>query len=96
MRKGSNYDKMPVNRIAGAKDSAWHGYEAIGQALRKAITGTGNERCVVAVDCYPGVRDGELLPALKRELRPALTIQIRDANLSDGHIENMLARNLTD
>lgn len=68
----SRYDKEPETKVDGYE--AWSGYDAVCAQLRQAMEG----RRVLTVDCYPGVADDELLPALVRGLRPDEVVNALD------------------
>ncbi|RLD11510.1 MAG: mannose-6-phosphate isomerase [Chlamydiae bacterium] len=88
------YNKFPCTKINGFDDQAWSGYENIcSQIINKT---SGRKKTVIAVDCYPGVLDFDILPAFTESISPALTINTKQANLSDEEIFSMIKRNLTD
>ena len=92
--KKQKYNNFPCTEINGFDNHAWKGYENICRQI-KNIT-SGNKKTVVAVDCYPGVIDDEVLPALTKGLTPDLIVNTLDANFSDDKIFEMLEKNLTD
>ena len=62
----SGYDKAPFIEI---KDHpCWTGWEAVCARLKDAIAQVAKPRVVVAVECYSGVLDEELIPALSAGL----------------------------
>jgi mannose-6-phosphate isomerase class I len=97
MNRGtSNYDKKPCVTVTGlGETSAWQGWNAIGQAMNRAMSSRSESTRIVAVECYPGVLDRELLTALKRELDPAMIIESADAFLPGEQIEKLLERDIT-
>ncbi|MEG2624435.1 MAG: class I mannose-6-phosphate isomerase [Clostridia bacterium] len=60
----SNYNKHPETVVTGCDSQAWRGYDAIAEEILR------NDPMVIVVDCYPGVRDEELLPCLIERLSP--------------------------
>lgn len=56
MKGYGNYDKYPELKIEGF--SAWQGYEAIAEELRRRAE--GKERFVIVFDCYPEVDQTEV------------------------------------
>lgn len=90
-----SYDKSPYIEI-DIKNCAWQGYGDILGQLKQDIARKALSRTVVAVDCYPGVYDEEVLPAFQEMLSPVLTIEAQEALLPKKHIEKMLERNITD
>ena len=95
MKRTSNYDKNPVIPIMGFDGHAWQGYDAIGARLRGAAAALGCARTIVTVDCYPGVREDEVIGALLAALQPALTLRAGEAALDKEAVERLVARNVT-
>lgn len=90
MRK-STYDKYPIVAVPGAGGACVAGWEAIGARLREAIAWRGALRTVVAVECYPGVDEGAVFEALRRELLPAVALQAKDGLKDMAAIEGLCA-----
>lgn len=95
MRK-SNYDKFPQIDIAYRNGDVCAGYDQITGMILARIGALNRDRAIVAVDCYPGVLDAELLPELQKRLAPALTLRATEANLAGNEVEKMIKFNLTD
>lgn len=68
LNRKSNYDKYPTTRVIGFDDCAAEGWQAVCARLR------ASGARVITVDCYPGVYDEELLPALIDGLKPSLVV----------------------
>lgn len=96
MPKTSLYDKTPRLRIEGISNCAWRGYEAVAAELKEAVLRHGGRKTVLAVDCYEGVREREVLPALINALTPAAVVRTDDALPAAETLENMLRLHLTD
>lgn len=92
--KHATYDKYPEVCIKGFENQAWSGWQAIRQALKPRLTNRG--KTVVVIDCYPGVRLEELREQLIDKLSPALLVNAEAARLSEEHLHDLLAQNLTD
>ncbi|MCT4705264.1 class I mannose-6-phosphate isomerase [Enterobacteriaceae bacterium H16N7] len=92
--KHATYDKYPEICIKGFENQAWSGWQAIRQALKPRLTNRG--KTVVVIDCYPGVRLEELREQLIDKLSPALLVNAEAARLSEKHLHDLLAQNLTD
>ena len=92
--KHASYDKYPEVRIAGFQNQAWQGWKAIVQAVQRRLPRQG--KTVLVIDCYPGVRHEELHENLITHLSPALLINAENARLSEQHLHDLLAQNLTD
>lgn len=92
----SNYDKNPFVEIRGMDHHAWQGYERIAGEINKQIEKSGKRKFVIAVDCYPGVDDKEVLGALKSMIAHTLFIHADTASFSGQKITSLIKRNLTD
>ncbi len=90
----SRYDPFPRIDIEGCDDQAWSGWQAVVGELKRACS--QRKRTVLAVDCYPGVLDDEVLTALVSGLAPVLVVETSQACRSSAEIEALLARNITD
>lgn len=95
-REICNYDKYPFVEIKDTGCCAWQGYEEIISEVKNNIRKKAQRKTVIAVDCYPGVYDDEILPAFVQGLMPVLTIEAGEALLSKDHINKMLERNITE
>ena len=91
-----NYDRFPKTRITGFDDAAVAGYEAIVARLIARAAVFGQPKVIIAIECYPGVLETEVLPALQSGLKPVLTVLADDALWPHEHIKAMLARDLTE
>ncbi|WP_293915232.1 class I mannose-6-phosphate isomerase, partial [Deinococcus sp.] len=87
-----NYDKFPEIsfRDTGA---AWRGWETLTAHLRAAIQAGRSQHphFVVAVECYPGLHDGEITSALKHGLQADHWLATRDIFRSEPEIEALVA-----
>ncbi len=88
MSSKTNYDKFPVTRISYPEPCAWSGWENVIARLHSAIAPFGDQ-CVLVVDCYPGILDGEVFAALKNGLHPDLAIHTEDLMKPAHEIEVM-------
>ncbi len=57
-----NYEKFPEIAVEGYADQAVSGYDAIGRRLREQVA--GRQKCLIVLECYPGVRMEEVLAGL--------------------------------
>lgn len=89
MRK-ANYDKLPHLPVPGAQSCAI-GWDAIAGRLREAITSVRLARCVLVVECYPGVNGAQVRAELSARLNPALAPDPREALLPPDRIEALVA-----
>jgi mannose-6-phosphate isomerase class I len=83
----SNYDKLPSIPADGQCGVGW---ECITDTLRSS------HRRLVVVECYPGVRDDELLPALMEELKPTCVMKTAEYLKSSEEIERLVHPDVTD
>ena len=89
----TNYDRSPTLRVKGHDDAAWRGWESLGRELQsktQALLATRN-RVVLAVECYPGLHEQEVLPELTRRLRPGLVVESRRAMKPPQEIDRLVS-----
>lgn len=90
--EASNYDKRPSVPVDGYDQHVWKGWEAVTAALRSAIASHEVPRPVVAVECYSGVLDQEVAPALRSVIPDALFVDTAaEAFKSPEEIERLTA-----
>jgi mannose-6-phosphate isomerase class I len=82
-----NYDKFPSIPARGPCGVGW---DCITETLRS------EHQRIVVVECYPGVRDDELLPALIDGLKPTRVIKTSECLKSHEAIEAMVHPDVTD
>ncbi|HYG99041.1 MAG TPA: class I mannose-6-phosphate isomerase [Terriglobales bacterium] len=92
MPRRSNYDKYPYIAVTSAATDCRVGWDAIAAELKQR-TGA---RTVICLECYPGAFVDEIEQALTARLRPDRVLRAADFYKSDGEINRMLARHLTD
>ncbi|MCG6924715.1 MAG: class I mannose-6-phosphate isomerase [Acidobacteria bacterium] len=92
MRRRSTYDKRPVTVVDG-KGACQVGWRAIVERLRGLRT---RSRCVLVVECYPGVRVDEVKQAFIDSLGPILVVDARQAYRHPVEIEALCAPFLGD
>lgn len=92
--KQTAYDKYPEITVLGFENQAWQGWDDIVAALNAKRP--NQEKTVLVIDCYPGVRLAELERQLLPRLAPQLTVNAETARLDEQHLHDLLARNLTD
>ncbi len=91
----SNYDKYPFIQIDGYESETFNGYKEIIAEVRHSINASSRKRHIVAIDCYPGVRDNEILSAFQEGLGPVKTCNTLDIKHSEEVVHNLIKRNLT-
>lgn len=90
----ASYDKYPEVRVSGFDHQAWRGWSAIKQAVNEKLTHSA--KTVLVIDCYPGVELDTLHAQLITQLNPQCVINAESARLSEQHLHDLLAHNLTD
>ncbi|MFF2480952.1 class I mannose-6-phosphate isomerase [Paenibacillus sp. NPDC058071] len=90
------YNKSPYTSIPNMDNEAWAGYEAIGETIQAAVAATGKRKAIVVVECYPGVRQEEIIAGLAGSLEPALVIRSEDAALEPLEVDSIVDRYMTD
>jgi mannose-6-phosphate isomerase class I len=86
--KAPNYDTAPFVEVPAEHASAcWMGWESIASELASRA----DKETVIAVECYPGVDVDTLRPQLSRLLKPARTVDSRQAFKAEADIEAMVA-----
>jgi mannose-6-phosphate isomerase class I len=92
MVRGAQYDKQPFTPV-GSSAACEIGWKAIVERLQGLRT---RRRCVLTVECYPGVQLDEVRKAFSEGLRPALVVDVRQAYKDAAEIERMCAPYLGD
>ena len=85
----ANYDKTPFIRVKGGDDNCQEGWEAVTRMIRAGA------KKVVAIECYPGVQDEEVIPHLKEAL-PGTFFYTRDAMLAEEEVLQLVYPDTTD
>jgi hypothetical protein len=89
----SRYEQRPVVAV-GREDDVRSGWADVGATI--AADARRGDRCVVAVECYPGVHAAEIRAALAAELAPATVVIAEDALRSAADLVRELAPYLGD
>ncbi|MFZ4599717.1 MAG: mannose-6-phosphate isomerase, partial [Terrimicrobiaceae bacterium] len=90
--EGSTYDKFPVVDVPG--HFCWRGWEQIGAELLQASEKFGKQ-AVIAIECYSGVLDDEIVLNLTRAFPGALFIRTEvEAFRSPDEIDALVAPDL--
>jgi hypothetical protein len=92
MVRAVTYDKQPFTPAgpATACETGWKAVVARLSGLRS------RPRCVLAVECYPGVHLDEVRQAFSEGLRPVLVVDVRQAYKDANEVERMCAPYLGD
>jgi len=90
----ATYDKSPFIAVPGREDACSRGWPAIGARLREAVAARG-ARVVLAVECYSGILDAEVLGALRSAFPDAAILETAyEAFRSPGEISTLVAPDL--
>ncbi|GAA0737606.1 class I mannose-6-phosphate isomerase [Clostridium oceanicum] len=89
----SNYDKYPEVKVKGFEEKAWEGYETIIKEIKNNIS---KDKYIITLDCYPGVRDEEVLKEFTEKLNPSLIIKSEEIFYDGKKITDLIRKNLTD
>ncbi len=85
----SNYDKQPYVTAAGCgNEHCFTGYERIAEKLNKRLQAVKQRNCILAIDCYPGVRINEILEGLIKNIPANLVIYTDDEVFYDNTYVN--------
>jgi mannose-6-phosphate isomerase class I len=88
------YNKEPSIVIQGREQEAHRGYADIGTVLQSRLQ--GKRKTVVVIECYPGVRQQEIIEGLRPYLHPSAVIEVEAAALNITEMNNLIDRYLTD
>ncbi|MBE2212845.1 MAG: class I mannose-6-phosphate isomerase [Opitutaceae bacterium] len=86
----SKYDKFPCVCVPGAT-ACTVGWDAIAECLRIQAAQRGGARCVLVVECYPGVDEAGMRSELTTRINPSLVIAASDALRPQQEIESLVA-----
>ncbi|HTF70706.1 MAG TPA: class I mannose-6-phosphate isomerase [Edaphobacter sp.] len=87
------YDKQPYVPVSSDAGDCHVGWDAIRKNLRRLTSG---ERCIVCVECYPGVSVWEIKQELEAALDPQLVIDTESLFLPPDEINQRVSPFLTD
>ena len=93
MAERSTFDKFPCVRVAPSSAGCQVGWPEIIERLQGVSTG---DRCILTVECYPGVFLEEVERALSEGLKPARIVRTADYLKPAEEIQRMLDPFLTD
>lgn len=90
----SNYDKSPCIVVSGFDGEAFEGYDRILNEIK--LKCDDRKRIVITVECYPGVRVGEIVSHFKKAFSLAEIVYSDNYSYSGERITQMIQRELTD
>jgi len=90
----ANYDKRPFVPVRESDAECSQGWPTIMERLDRAVSGRNQEKTVIAVECYPGVHEGEVFAAFHEYLPSAAVLRSAEAFLSPAQIDRLVAPDL--
>ncbi len=90
-----NYDKWPFIKVKNAKHKCLAGWEAITQHLLEQLNKIQKKQKVIVIECYQGVMDEEILPALQNNLEGSYFFS-KDYMLPEDKIDSLVYPDVTD
>ncbi|QGQ97703.1 mannose-6-phosphate isomerase [Paenibacillus psychroresistens] len=88
------YNKEPSIEILGREQDAYRGYADIAKVLQKKMK--NNRKTVIVIECYPAVRQQEIIVGLKAYLQLLTVIDVEAAALNTVEMNHKVERFLTD
>ena len=82
------YDRFPAQRVSANDHDCNEGWADVGAAISARTRSA--QRCVIAVECYPGVHTREVRDALETAIAPALVVDAEDALQTPERLEVLL------
>ena len=89
----ANYDKYPEIVVSEHNSGAFLGYEEICGEIKGKVNG---KKTVVAIDCYPGVYEDELLENILKHVSFDKVVLTKDVFLDGDKLDELLNDDLTD
>ncbi len=91
----SNYDKFPLVDFDQRGDISWHGWTAICAQINAAAEALPGKRKTIVLECYPGLLEEEVRPALAGGLKGKLVCS-EEYLLPPAAIEKLVYPDVTD
>src|SRR4051812_26678352 len=91
----SNYDKFPVIRVKNVQHACVTGWENICDYLLEQLDKIQANKKVIVVECYQGVMDEEIIPALQSNLEANYFFS-KDYMLAEKEIDSLVYPDVTD
>lgn len=85
------YDKTPGIDVPSGAGRCAAGWENCAARLREAIRRRSGRRIVLAVECYPGVHERDVLENLRRRLAPGVSAHTAGAMLAPAKVDALVA-----
>jgi mannose-6-phosphate isomerase class I len=94
INRPSNYDKYPYIRVSGRPDDCLTGWDSICHEIKRRIAAS-SPPTVVAVECYQGVLEGEIIEALQSRFERATVVRSADAMKPADEINDFFRDDIT-
>jgi len=94
LKEKTNYNKYPVTET-GLKNAGVSGWNAITNLLEETIAALQSKKLTIAVECYHGLYDAEILSALQKKFDAKYIIST-DYFLSEKEIDALVHPDVTD
>ncbi|RYY55671.1 MAG: mannose-6-phosphate isomerase [Chitinophagaceae bacterium] len=91
----SNYDKQPSIPFSTNEKISWQGWEDITQAIGQRVKDLPEGKKIVALECYPGLLEEEVLPNLTGKLTGRFYFT-KDFMLPETKISELVYPDVTD
>lgn len=95
LQGASNYDKRPVIKVKNQKQKCFVGWQEIIRHLLHELNKIPHRRKSIVIECYHGVMDDELIPALQSNL-PGNYLFSKDCLLAENEIDSLVYPDVTD
>jgi mannose-6-phosphate isomerase class I len=92
----SNYDKHPFITVDGYDSDCYLGWNSIGRQLRLHSSLLKQDKIVLVAECYAGIFDETVLPAIIRDLQPDYTFLASDSMKTPAIIDAIMYPDVTD
>ncbi|CAZ96827.1 class I mannose-6-phosphate isomerase [Zobellia galactanivorans] len=91
----SNFNKTPFVPITG-NQNCYVGWKQIGTEIKSVLDNVPRNKKVLAVECYHGVDELEILNGLEKHLGPVRIIRSSEAFKTEAEISKMVFADVTD
>src|SRR2546423_1166178 len=91
----SNYDKRPVFCLKNSDNRYWTGWKEISRQLQEQLQNAEPAKKVIVVECYQGVNDDEIIPALQTNLEGSFFFS-REYMLTEKEVNALVYPDVTD
>jgi mannose-6-phosphate isomerase class I len=91
-----NFNKTPIVEVKGAGKRLFSGQDEIVAQLKLELNAIHRGKKIIAVECYPGIHDDEVLETLAAALAPDAVIQASEAFKTEDDIREMTFKDVTE